>query len=116
MKVGKETVLCVQVYEWVKNNTDLASSYYHIPLEGKRGFQFANLLQAMGFKAGMSDILITRPCNGKSGLWIEVKIPGKKPTKTQLEFLQQRIDEGYHAFWADNFDAIVQGIKKFYNL
>ena len=61
VKVGNETVMCVQIYEWVKNRTDLVNSCFHFANEGKRGFFNADMLGRMGFKAGALDYFFSRP-------------------------------------------------------
>jgi len=114
IKVGNETVMCINIYEWVKNKTDLESSCFHFCNEGKRGYVNANLLKRMGFKAGASDYFFSRPNKVFTGLWIEVKDKGKKPTKQQRDFMHRMLMDGYYATWFDNFDDVIKCIKEFY--
>lgn len=62
-----------------------------ISLEGKR-------LKAEGVKAGVSDLMIAYPCNGKSGFFLEAKRTLKSKTKeNQSEFLEKMRSVGYAA-------------------
>jgi hypothetical protein len=114
MKVGNETKMCVEIYEWIKHHTDLEKHFFHFPLEGKRGYQNWQMLERMGTKADVSDILISKSNATYCGLWIEVKDAGKKPNKGQLSFMNQMIEDGYWATWSDNVDDIKIIITKFY--
>ncbi len=116
MKIGKESILGVNVYEWVKNNTDLEKSFFHFAQEGKRGYQNVDLLHKMGFKAGISDIFMSKPNIEYSGLWIELKDDDKKPTLPQKLFIEQMIKDGYYACYCDNFEDTIAIIKWFYQI
>ena len=116
VKIGNETKMGVHVYEWVKNCTDLEKSFYHFANEGKRGFMNADLLKRMGFKAGVLDCFFSRPNKQYSGLWIELKDTGKKPTKEQAEFITQMLKDGYYATWTDDINVVFSTVRWFYDL
>ena len=116
IKVGGETIICINVYEWVKNKTELEKHFFHFANEGKRGWVNADLLKRTGFKAGVLDIFMSKGNGDHSGLWIEVKDKGKKPTQVQKDFMKQMNDDGYYATWFDNFEDIIHCIKWFYSL
>ena len=116
IKVGNETVICINIYEWVKNKTDLKDSCFHFANEGKRSYVNANLLKRMGFKAGASDFFFSRPNKQYSALWVEIKDKGKKPTKDQREFMHRMLMDGHYATWFDNFDDTITCIKDFYSI
>lgn len=108
--------MCINIYEWVKNKTDLENDCYHFAQEGKRGFVNCDLLGRMGFKAGPLDYFFSRRNDQYSGLWIEVKVPGKSPTKEQKVFIKQQIKNGYFADWFDTVEDVIGCIKWFYNI
>lgn len=114
MKIGNEQILGIQVYEWVKHNTELEPYYFHFATEGKRGYVNADLLKRSGFKAHVPDIFIAKANKYYHGLWIEIKDKGKKPTAGQLYFMQLMQKSDYYATWFDNFESIVQCIQAFY--
>ena len=116
MKVGGEQIICINVYEWIKNKTDLERHFFHFANEGKRGWVNADQLKRIGFKAGVLDIFISKKNAQYSGLWIEVKDAGKKPTKEQKDFIKLMNEDGYYATWFDNFEAIKECISWFYDL
>lgn len=116
MIVGPETIICINVYEWIKNKTDLQHEFYHIASEGQRGWQNASLLHKVGFKAGLPDIFISRPNDKYHSLWIEVKDQGKKPTKVQKGVIEQLNKNGHFATWDDSEQNVINIIKWFYAL
>lgn len=58
---------------------------------------------------GISDIIGLTP-TGKF-LAIEVKMPKKKPSKEQLDFIDKVNEKGGLAFWADNLDSVMGRIN-----
>jgi hypothetical protein len=75
----------------------------HIPNGGKRHPAIAAQLKAEGAKAGVWDYLLPVPRNGKIGLWIEMKKPGREKEKDgglseqQVKFGLFVIEQGYEA-------------------
>jgi hypothetical protein len=77
-----------------------------IPNGGKRsGPREGARLKAEGVKPGVSDLLLPLRRNGRGGLWLEMKAPGKKPTPAQREWLDRMREAGYESAWADNWVA-----------
>ena len=60
-------------------------------------------------KAGVSDILA---CIKGKFVAIEVKRPGQKPTKLQLNFIDAINSIGGVAFWADNLETVKEHLKR----
>lgn len=60
-------------------------------------------------KAGVSDILA---CVKGKFVAIEVKRPGQKPTKLQLNFIDAVNSIGGVAFWADNLETVKEHLKR----
>jgi hypothetical protein len=105
MKVGPETILCINFYEWIKNETNFGRSFFHIPNEAKRNFVNAQLMQKMGIVSGVLDYLCTKTTNtNKKGLWLEIKTQGKKSTKKQKEFMKIQEDDGFAFSCCDDIE------------
>lgn len=64
------------------------------------------LLQRMGVRPGTSDLVLCGPPMGRMHA-LELKRKGKKPTPEQRAFLQQVLDAGGFARWADNYDLAI---------
>ena len=60
-----------------------------------------------GIPTGFPDLLGCIPPHGVM-LSIEVKRPGQKPTRAQLDFMARRQVEGSIAFWADSVDSALE--------
>ena len=75
--------------------------YFHVPNGGLRSRVEAAIFKGLGVRAGVPDIILFA-----SGQFyaLELKAPGKKPTKAQLEFLQAFRLAGGKTAWADNLD------------
>lgn len=91
------------------------SFIFHVAQERKCSPQYGAKLKRMGVRAGVADILVTKPCKGFHGYWIEVKAGKNKPTAAQLLFLENRRQEGYKAEWLIGFDETVRSIESYLN-
>lgn len=113
-----EQKMQIFIRQWIVQKTPLANSFFHFANERRTSWSTGKTLKAMGVVAGVVDIFISlSSADGKyKGLWIELKSPGKKPTKQQLDFISQRKAEGYWAIWSDNIETVIRAIKLFYNL
>lgn len=89
----------------VKPGSTVASYLLAIPNGGKRNVREAIRLKAEGVKPGVSDLLLPLRRQGFGSLWLEMKAPGKKPTKLQAEWLEIMALAGYRAEWADGWLA-----------
>lgn len=121
--IGRETIMMIQIREFIVQKTDLIDSFFHIANERKLDvkhnggcWQTAKLLDRMGVTPGISDILISKPNIDYAGMWIEVKAPGKKPSPAQCKFIKNRNKENYYAFWSDDIEYIINKIIKFYDI
>jgi hypothetical protein len=50
-----------------------------------------------GNKRGVPDVILPFPCNGYSGLFIELKVGKNKPTPDQIKYMSYLNDVGYLA-------------------
>lgn len=85
---------------------------FHIPNEGKRS-PFVS--KDIGILAGVSDYFMPIPMNGKAGLFLEMKSPGRKPSRKQEVFLELMRRNGYAAGCFDNWKDAANWIERYLN-
>jgi hypothetical protein len=101
--------------QWIIQKTPLKQSYMHIANERLTSYSHGKKLKAMGVLKHTADHFFTKPNKTHSGMWIELKVKGKKPNQGQLDFLELRRQENYHAFWSDDLSHVISEIALFYN-
>ena len=106
-KSGSEHAHQVALFAWAALNRikypELA--YMHaIPNGGLRDRITAAKLKAEGVKSGVSDVFLPVKRGAWSGLYIEMKKPGGKPTKEQLEFGQFALSQGFGFIVCDHWE------------
>lgn len=85
---------------------------FHISNEGKRAPHVAH---DMGICAGVADYFMPVPMNGKAGLFLELKAPGRKPSRKQEAFLELMRRNGYAAAWFDQWTEAAKFIERYLN-
>lgn len=70
----------------------------------EHGLKVVRLALMPGVKAGWPDTIILGPAG--VAVWVELKAPGKKPSRRQLERISDLHKLGHHATWSDSFGAI----------
>ena len=81
---------------WVSYNLpDVFEDTHHFANQRSCSIQEGRKLKRMGVKRGVSDIFVAIPKNGKSGLWLELKVGSGKPSKEQIDFLARKQERGY---------------------
>lgn len=92
----------------------------HIPNGGSRKNAFEGYrLKKQGVRAGVSDLLLPVARGGYFGLWIEYKAapPNSAPiTKSQQEWIDLMIAEGYQAVACLGIDAAMRVISDYLSL
>ncbi len=68
---------------------------FAIPNGGSRNIAEAVKLKKEGATAGISDLFFAFPAKGFHGLWMEIKKPGGKLTKSQRDWLVKMMQIGY---------------------
>lgn len=48
--------------------------------------------------------------------FLEIKRPGETPTKLQLDYLQKRMDDGFHAAWCNTPASGIEWLKEVFKL
>jgi len=87
----------------VPEGATIAKFIFSIPNGGKRSKITAAIMKAEGVKAGVSDLMLPLMRRGYAGLWLEMKAPKAKPTKSQIEWLELMEGAGYQAVWCDSW-------------
>lgn len=88
------------LFEWAGYNAGRMPELeylYHTPNGGKRDKATAMALKRQGVKAGVPDLCLPVPRNGRHGLYIELKAGKNKPTSKQKEWMEFLRRQGYHA-------------------
>lgn len=79
------------------------SLLFAIPNGGHRRISVAKGMKAEGVRAGVPDLFLPAPVSPYSGLFLEMKVPGSYPSKTQKEWHRRLSEAGYAV-------AIVYGV------
>ncbi len=92
-----ETDHQIAIVEWAawKSTQDPRYDYLiHIPNQGKRSLSQGRLFKRMGLRKGFPDLAFLYPNRGRC-LFIEMKLPGQKPTKEQTEWHERLHSAGH---------------------
>jgi hypothetical protein len=87
----------------------------HPANEGKRTKFEQFKIKWLGMKSGLQDILIFNPIKGFTGLAIEVKVKGNKPTPNQLQWQAWLRECGWKAEVVYGFDEAKKIIDEYFN-
>lgn len=81
---------------------------FAIPNGGKRSKATAGKLKAEGVKAGVPDLFLPVARNGYHGLFIELKVNGRKQERHQSLWHIKLMEQGYevHTVWDDATEVI----------
>lgn len=100
---NEESQICQALYRWFfYQHRKALDSYLRFEVRQTSKIQQA-ILKSEGNKPGTSDILISAPRHGFSGLWLEVKTKTGRLSDFQIEFQKARERENY-------FCAVCYGI------
>jgi len=87
----------------------------HIPNEGKRTPFERFKFKYLGGKAGIPDVMIFCPSGEYVGLAIELKAGKNKPTKAQIEWLEELSLNGWAAYCLNSFEGCKLAIDEYFN-
>ena len=88
----------------------------HIANETKTSFANGKHLKDQGKRKGISDYILPYPCNGKAGLWVELKRRDKtisKLTPEQAIWLDKMERVGYATRVAYGADEAIQAVEDY---
>jgi hypothetical protein len=86
---------------------------YHIPNGGKRSKVEAAIMKAEGVQPGKLDYPMDVAIGNCHGLKAELKAPGKKPTRQQMNEINMLNTRDYHAGWFDNWEDLAKFIMDY---
>ena len=115
MKIGKEDIQSIILYDWIKFNK-LDDIAFHVGNERSVSPQSGAIFKRKGIKAGVSDYFIMRPIPPYSGLIIELKADNGKLSKEQSKFLFDMNKEGYLARCCFGADQAIDLICQYLNI
>ncbi len=94
----QEQIDHINIVNWFNYTyPDLEEDLHHFANERRCTVQEGRLLKRMGVKKGVADFFLAIPMNGRSGLWIELKVGSNKPSPEQMKFLARKILRGFDA-------------------
>jgi hypothetical protein len=111
--IGNEDVMQMLTVNWLRQCTDLP--FWHTANERQTSAQHGLKLKKMGVLSGVSDLIFPRGNSTFKGLVLELKVKPNKPTKSQIQFQEMMIEEGYACFICYSYDEAIQVIKAFYS-
>ncbi len=104
----------IAIYNWfVCNYPELEADMHHFANERRCSPREGFMLKLMGVKRGVADFFLAFPFNGKAGLWVELKVGKNKPTKEQLEFLEQKVKRGYDGVVVWGAEAAKEAVRMY---
>lgn len=83
------------------------ASLFAVPNGGKRSRIVGALLKAEGVRAGVPDLCLPAPRCSYAALYLELKIPGNKPTASQCQMARLLLANGNAVVWADSFEGAI---------
>ncbi len=106
MPLNPEQIDHINIVNWFNYQfPELSDDFHHFANERRCSIQQGRTLKRMGVKKGVADFFLAFPQNGKSGLWIELKVGKNKPTNEQVDFLARKFSRGYASVVAWGFDG-----------
>lgn len=111
MSLKAEQIAHINIVNWFNHNfPHLSGDLHHFANERKCSMNEGRTLKRMGVKKGVADFFLALPLNGKSGLWIELKVGNGKLSPEQIEFLDRKNKRGYVALVAWREEEAIESI------
>jgi hypothetical protein len=109
-----EDIQQIIVVDFVKQCTNLP--VFHIPNQRQTSPQHGVMLKRMGVKRGVADLFFPRGNQHFKGMFLEMKTSTGKPTKEQIQFLNDMRLENYFCIISYGAQEAIETIKAFYAL
>ncbi len=113
MSEHAEQVALMQTCQWYANRYPELHLIFAIPNGGHRHKAVAAQMKREGVRAGVLDICLPCPRNGKHGLFIEMKTATGRPSKEQKWWIEQLTAQGYRAEVCKGYEAAWSAIKAY---
>lgn len=118
-----ERIIQYNIVNWLRQKHPTIKFQANIA-EQKATLAWRDIQDRMGFRKGVSDLFFpagsTLAENPKQevykGLWVELKSDIGKPTKEQIQFIDDMIKLGYAGFITKGYQEAEDTIRWFYNL
>jgi hypothetical protein len=95
----------------------LGKLVHSTPNAGKRNPRLGKWLKDEGMAAGVPDLFIPMPCNGKPGLYIEMKVrAGGSVSDLQAWWLEQLQKQGYVACVCKGHEQAIAVINEYFGI
>ena len=116
--IYREQQMQKAVVQYIDNAyPQIGSLCFHVPLELlRRENHTAGMFHALGARAGVADVVMLVPRGCYHGLVIELKVPPRRPTETQVHFLELARAQGYAACWSDSINTVLKLIDVYLQL
>ena len=114
-----EYQLQAALVEYLRLNALPGVLYLHVPNQQASGPKRGAFLKRMAVIPGAADLLLMRSAGGGAYaptncyvLWLELKAPGKKPTKAQIDFRNAAVTAGCAWHWTADLDNVIALLKR----
>ena len=102
---------CVQ---WFRlQYPSVARLLFAIPNGGSRNPATGSILKREGVVPGVADLMLAIPSQGEPGLFIEMKTPTGRQSKSQAEFMLCVTAQGYRYRIVRSLDEFIETIKDY---
>ena len=89
---------------------------YHVPNEGKRSQWYGRQLVSAGLRSGVPDLVLPSPRGQYHGLYIELKVQGRKPTENQKKWMGYLGRKQYCTMVCNGFAEAKKAIEEYMEL
>lgn len=111
-----ELIAFFDYIRWQETLNPILSVIFHVENERKCSWAQGLIRKKKGVRAGVPDIIVPIPKGPFHGLFIELKLPGRKPTVTQQEYMIKLYTLGYCVKIAYSAEQAISILKEYLEL
>lgn len=114
--MGQEDIIQIQIIQWCELQSGkypMLLDIHHSPNGGKRNAREGAKFKKMGTRPGFPDLELLYPNGEYNGLFIELKAPNGKLSKSQKEWIDKLNNRGYKAVACYGFEEARDTIIKY---
>lgn len=108
-----EQIEQIKLFDWLRTREDLIPFCLHVANERRVSPIHGRILKRMGVRAGVSDIFIGISRGKYHGMFLELKAGKNKPSKEQLQFMEDLSSQGYYCVWCQGYEAARELIENY---